>query len=93
MQADYDSQANAISIWWGSRELAEGADRVHPRAIAGLRGGEPIEVQLLYPDLGLEEPLGAVAERYDLDPGALIAAAEAAVAMPNQVVTLRLTVP
>ena len=46
------------------------------------------EVQLLYPDMGISEPLGAVAERYDLDLEALHAAAQSALAAPDRVVVL-----
>lgn len=88
MRADYDSEANAISITLVGEERAERADQVHPRAVAALRGDRPIELQLLYPDLGVEEPLRIVAERYALDPEALIAAAQAALAAPDRFVTV-----
>lgn len=92
MHADYDSKANAISIGLTREGRAERADRVHPRAVAALRDGRPIELQLLYPDLGVEEPLRAVAARYELDPEALIAAAQAALAAPDRSVTLDVAV-
>lgn len=88
MRADYDSKANAISITLVQGVAAEKADERHPRAVVAIRGNEPIELQLLYPDLGVEEPLRAAAEHYGLDPEALIAAATAALAAPNRVVTL-----
>jgi hypothetical protein len=88
MRADYDSEANAISIAFVEKGRAEKADRRHPRAIVALRNGQPLELQLLYPDLGIEEPLRAVADRYRLDPEALIAAAKAALAAPDRAVTL-----
>ena len=50
--------------------------------------GRPVEVQLLYPDMDLAEPLAAVAERYDLDREALAAAAQSALAAPDRVVSL-----
>jgi len=92
MRADYDSKANAISITLVQGALAEKADRRHPRAVVALRGSEPVELQLLYPDLGVEEPLRTVAEHYGLDPEALIAAANAALAAPNRAVTLEVAV-
>jgi hypothetical protein len=46
-------------------------------------------MQLLYPDLGISEPLWAVAERYDLDLEALHAAAQSALAAPDRVVSSR----
>jgi hypothetical protein len=50
--------------------------------------GRPVEVQLLYPDMGIAEPLAAVADRYDLDREALEAAAQSALAAPNRVVSV-----
>jgi hypothetical protein len=88
MRADYDSEANAISITLVERAHADEADRRHPRAIVALRNGEPVELQLLYPDLEIDEPLRAAAARYGLDSEALIAAANAAIAAPDRAVTL-----
>ena len=88
MRADYDSTANAISITITDATSAGRSDEVHPRAIVALADGQPVEVQLLYPDMGLAEPLAAVAERYDLDREALAAAAQSALAAPDRVVSL-----
>ena len=88
MRADYDSTANAISITITDATSAGRSDEVHPRAIVALADGQPVEVQLLYPDMGLAEPLAAVAERYDLDREALTAAAQSALAAPDRVVSL-----
>jgi hypothetical protein len=88
MRADYDSAANAISIRLIGEGRADRADRVHPRAVAALRGDRPIEVQLLYPNLGVDEPLRNVAERYQLDLESLIATAHAALAAPDRSVTV-----
>ena len=88
MRADYDSEANAISIALGPMRHAEQADQVHARVVVALHGGQPVELQLLYPDLGVEEPLRAAAGRYRLDAEALIAAAQAALAAPDRIVTM-----
>lgn len=88
MRADYDSTANAISIAIGRAQRADCSDEVHPRAIVALSHNRPIEVQLLYPDMGIDEPLTAAAERYDLDGEALCAAARSALAAPDRVVTI-----
>jgi hypothetical protein len=93
MRADYDSKANAISITLAPVEHAERADQVHERAIVALHDGHPVELQLLYPDLGIEEPIVAVADRYDLDRGALEAAARSALAVPDRVVVLDVLAP
>lgn len=88
MRADYDSKANAISISLARSGHAERASEVHARAVVALQDGRAIEVQLLYPDLGVDEPLNAAAERYGLDADALVAAAQAAFAAPDRTVTL-----
>ena len=92
MRADYDSEANAVSIVLIHNGRAERADQVHPRVIAAICGDRPVELQLLYPDLGVEEPLRIAAERYALDPEALIATATAALAAPNRSVTVEVAV-
>ena len=58
------------------------------RAVVALQVEQPVELQLLYPDLGLDEPLSAAAGRYGLDAEALRAAAQAALAAPDRVITL-----
>jgi hypothetical protein len=92
MRADYDSKANAISITLSGEEGAERADQVHSRAIVALHGNRPVELQLLYPDLGVDEPLAVAARNYGLDVEALIAAAQAALAAPDRFVTLDVAV-
>ena len=88
MRADYDSTANAISIAITEAPHADKSDEVHSRAIVALAHGKPVEVQLLFPDMGISEPLGPAAERYDLDLEALHAAAQSALAAPDRVVVL-----
>jgi len=88
VQADYDSTANAISITISDARHADRSDEVHPRAIVALFDEQPVEVQLLYPDLGISEPLAAVVDRYALDHEALAAAAQSALAAPDRVVSL-----
>lgn len=92
MRADYDSQANAISITLIDVDRADRADQIDQRTIVAVRDGRPIEFQVLYPELGLDGPLLAVADRYDLDPEALTAAAAAALAAPDRAVTLDVAV-
>ena len=90
MRADYDSSANAISIAISDVANADRSDEVHPRAIVALAAGKPVEMQLLYPDMGTTEPLAAVARRYGLDVEALQAAAQSALAAPDRVVSVEL---
>jgi hypothetical protein len=88
MRADYDSSANAISILIADAPRADASDEAHARAIVALAEGKPVDVQLLYPDLGITEPLAIVADRYDLDLEALHAAAQSALAAPDRVISL-----
>jgi hypothetical protein len=88
MRSDYDKEANAISITLVDSPIADRADQRHERAIVALRDGEPVSLELLYPDLGVDEPLRAVVERYDLDLETLTAAATAALAAPDRAVTV-----
>lgn len=94
MRADYDSKANAISITLVPEvEHAERADQVHERAIVALHDGYPVGLRVLYPDLGVKEPIAAVVGRYDLDRGALDAAVRSALAVPYRVVVLDVLAP
>lgn len=90
MKADYDSKANALSIDLLHAGHWEGSEAVGERVNVSLVDDKPANVELLYPDLGLEEPLREAAERYQLDAEALIAAAAAAIAAPDREVTLEL---
>ncbi len=92
MKADYDSKANALSIDLVEVSRWEYSDEVQSRVNVAIAGGRPVNVELLYPDLGLEEPLRAVASRYALDFEALVAAARAAIAAPDRLVTLEVSV-
>lgn len=93
MRAAYDSEANAISIALKPDVHAERADSSHPRAVVALSHGEPVELQLLYPDLGFEELLRTAAHGYGLDAQALIAAAQVALALPDRTVSLEVDAP
>lgn len=94
MKADYDSEANAIAI-----TLVEGKatdpvtreDRVHERAGVLLVDDQPVWIEVLYPDLGTDEPLQAVADAHAVDLESLRAAAQSALAAPDREVTLRLS--
>jgi hypothetical protein len=90
MKADYDSEANALSIDLVDARDWEGSESVGQRVNVSFADERPVNVELLYPDLGLEEPLREAARRYELDSEALIAAALAAIAAPDREVTLEL---
>lgn len=88
MRADYDSRADALSIellgvprWDGGEEIDDTYCNV------ALAKGRPANVELLSPRDHLEL-LELVAERFGLDAAALRAAAQAALAAPDRVVSL-----
>lgn len=57
-------------------------------AILALDHGRPVELQILYPDLGISEPVAAATAHYDLDREAIEAAAQSAFVAPDRVVTV-----
>jgi hypothetical protein len=67
---------------------ADASDEVHARGIVALSDGKPVEVQILYPDMGITEPLYAASARHGLDLEALTAAAQSALAAPDRIVVL-----
>jgi hypothetical protein len=73
------------------RRAAHGGNPVAVINVA-VAEGRPVNVELLYPDQGMDEPLRAAADRYGLDAEALIAAARAALAAPDRTVTLDVAV-
>jgi hypothetical protein len=88
MKADYDSEADALSIelidvdrWDDGGELDE-----HYCTVAFSKG-RPANIGLLHPSENLHL-LEVAADRFDLDPDDLIAAAKAALAAPDRAVTL-----
>jgi hypothetical protein len=88
MKADYDSQANALSIdlidvphWDDGEEVDDSFCNV------AFSKGRLANVELLNPREHLEL-LEVVAEKYDLDAVALRVAAKAALAAPDRPVTL-----
>lgn len=87
MRADYDSSANAISIAI-TEPTADRSDEVHARAIVALADGRPVECSCFTREMGVSEPLAAVAGRYGLDREA---AAHSALAAPGRLVSLEVT--
>ena len=88
MRAEYDSEADALSIdlidvaKWDGSEAIDG-----DYCNVALAGGRPANVELLSPAAHLEL-LGVAAERYGLDAEALEAAARSALAAPDRTVVL-----
>jgi hypothetical protein len=91
MKADYDSEADALSI-----TLARFKRYDHQEAVdennchVGIVDGSPVDIALLYPARHLDL-LQAAADRYELDGIALLAIAQAALAAPDRLVTMDLS--
>jgi uncharacterized protein YuzE len=93
MKADYDTQAEALSIelsdvprWDGSEEIDDTYCHVSTFR------GRPANIELLNPSEHLDL-LDRVASRFDIDPAVLRAAAQAALAAPDRTVTLEVASP
>jgi hypothetical protein len=88
MRADYDSEANAISIDLADVPRWDYSEEVTDRINVALLGDRPVNVEVLYPSDEACEDLRVAAARYELDAEALIAALRAALAAPDRVVTV-----
>ncbi len=91
MRADYDSEADALSILLTrfkryDHQEAVDEDNCH----VGVVGGRAVDIELLYPGRHLDL-LQIAADRYDLDGIALLAIARAALAAPDRLVTMDLS--
>jgi len=88
MKADYDSQANAVSIdlldvdWWD-----DGGEFDENYCTIAFSKGRVANIGLLYPSENLSL-LEAVSGRYNLVADRLISAARAALAAPDRIVTI-----
>jgi hypothetical protein len=89
MRADYDSEGDSIQIWLKETDRLE-RDEVllDGWAIVSFVRGLPVLVETHSASKSVEEPLRAAADAYELDFEELLAAAEAALAAPDRVVTL-----
>jgi hypothetical protein len=93
MKVDYDSEADALSIdlvevdrWDFGKEIDDTSCTV------AIRGGRPVNVELLSPAKNLAQ-LEIAAERFDLDPQALLAAARAGLSVPDRSVRVEIGKP
>ncbi|HXR31347.1 MAG TPA: hypothetical protein VN752_09425 [Solirubrobacterales bacterium] len=88
MKADYDSQAEALSIDLVEVDRWDDGDPIDDTYChVALRKGRAVNVELLNPHSKLDL-LAIAADKYDLDAVALRIAAEAALAAPDRPVTL-----
>jgi hypothetical protein len=93
MKADYDSEANAISIDLCSFDHFDEQKQVDDDyCVVGFEKGRPVNVGLLSPAEHIEL-LEAAADRFDLDSVALVATTRAALAAPDRIVELNLGGP
>ena len=91
MKADYDSEANALSIDFFEPDRVDRVEKVGGSAcLVWLRDGRPFSVEVLNPGEHLDR-LDMAARRFGLNPTALSAAAHAALAAPDHVVTIDVT--
>jgi hypothetical protein len=88
VKADYDSEANALLIDLLGPGYCDGAVEIHDTYChVDTRQGRPAVVELLNPADHLHL-LELASERLELDGEALLAAARAALAAPDRLVTL-----
>lgn len=93
MNADFDSEANALGIDLIAVPYASHAEEISYRCnVAVDSSGRAVSVEVLYLDKPYDGLLRTVAERFHLDAEALIGIARAAVAAPDRVVTMHLGV-
>jgi hypothetical protein len=89
MRADYDSEGDTIQI---DLELVDqldyGDDEVDERIVVGVRAERPVRIDVIGTSGDIEGPLRAAGRAYDLDAGPLIAAAQAALAVPDRQIVL-----
>lgn len=91
MRADFDSEANALDLELVQFEHYDDQEQVDDDfCTVGFAGGQLVDVELLDPADHLDL-LEVVADRYDLDGTALLAAAKAALAAPDRLVTMDLS--
>lgn len=93
MRIDYDSEADALDIRLVRFDRYEHQEQVHDSyCTVGFADGRLVDIELLSPAAHLDL-LEVVAERYDLDGGALLAAATAGLAAPDRVVKIEVGIP
>jgi len=93
MRAEYDSQADVLSIDLIDAERWDGADPIDDDyCTVALVGGRPANVELLAPREHLDL-LRIAADRHQLDSEALEAAARSALTAPNRRVQVEVSRP
>jgi hypothetical protein len=89
MRADYDSEGDTIQIELESvGRLDYGEDVEDGAVIVGMLDGRAVMIDVIGTRSDFERPLRVAAASYGLDAEALVAAARAALAVPDRTVTL-----
>jgi len=89
MRADYDSEGGTIQIDLEAFDgLDYGDDEVDERVVIGVSKDKPVRIDLIDASGDLVVPLRAAAAAYELDADTLIAAARAALAVPDRTIVL-----
>jgi hypothetical protein len=93
MRADYDSRADTIQIELEPVERLDAGERIENGAVVvHFLKDRPVIVDVIGTGVDIARPLCGAAERHGLDTEALIAAARAALAAPDRVVTVDVAV-
>jgi len=93
MKADYDSEADTIQIEVEAADRLDfGEDVENGAVVVHFLDSKPVIVDVIGTGADFAKPLQIAAERYGLDAEALVAAAQAALAAPDRVVTLDVAV-
>ncbi len=88
MRADYDSKADALTIELHQVERFDRGEQVDDDYCnVGIVGDRVVAIELLYPNEHLDL-LDRAVEQYGLDGPALVAAAKAALAVPDRLVVM-----
>jgi hypothetical protein len=93
MRADYDKTADTIQIELEPVDRLDGDVVSVPGVLVGIRDQKPVLIDVVGTEVGVEERLTAVGERFALDGEALIAAARAALSAPDRAVTVDVGLP
>jgi hypothetical protein len=93
MRADYDSDGDTIQIDLERvGRLDYGDDEVDDRIVVGICDERPVRIDVIGTDGDIDGPLREAASAYDLDAGALVAAARAALAVPDRQIVLDVSI-
>lgn len=91
MKADYDSQADALSIDLAAVDHWQDSEVIDDDCcVVALAEGRPVNIELLYPAENLKV-LEKAADHFDLDHEAIEVAAKAALAAPDRLVEIDLS--